>query len=256
MIIYYELFVFENFIFNLFILYTTFKMLNLKTNIYRLCAASLVSSLVSSLILLKLDSMVYLFFVVIFSIFVSLLVCIPKFKFSYFVQIIVSMIFVSFILFGLINFLKIWFKDISYSLVMLIFLIVFVIYGMAKKYITRNTFFNNYIFEIDLYYQNRTYKFKGFLDTGNELYEPISGLPVIIVERRCIPGIFYNEKYFYKIPYKVITGETSYFEGVKVKNVHFKNRNRDFYTDVILCTTQTSLDSQNRFEAILSRCII
>ena len=71
-----------------------------------------------------------------------------------------------------------------------------------------------------------------------------------------IPGVFYHEKYFYKIPYKVITGDTSYFEGIKIKNVYFKNNNRDFYADVILCTTNTLLDSNKRFEAILSRCII
>ncbi len=256
MTIYYDLFIFENFIFNLFILYTTFKILNLKVNLYKLCGASVASSFISSLVLIKLDSLLYFFIVVGASLCVNLIICVPKVKLSYFIQIIVSLIFVSFLLFGFINFLKVWFEDINYTLVLIIFIMVFVIYGMAKKYITRSTFFNNYIFEIDLNYQNKIYRFKGFLDTGNELYEPISGLPVIIVEKRCIPGIFYNEKYFYKIPYKVITGETSYFEGVRVNNVHLKNKDRDFYIDVILCTTHTSLDSQNRFEAILSRCII
>lgn len=256
MIIYYDLFIFENFIFNLFILYISFKMLNFKTNLTRIIIASLVSSLLSSLVLFNLNSFLYLIFILIATLSVSLSICLPKINVYYFKQIITSLVFTSFLLFGVIKFLEVWVENISYGLVLLIFIIVFVIYSMVKKYITRNTFFNNYIFEIVLNYQNKTYNFKGFLDTGNELHEPISGLPVIIVERRCIPGIFYNEKYFYKIPYKVITGDTSYFEGIKVKNVHFKNNNRDFYSDVILCTTYTSLDSKKRFEAILSRCII
>lgn len=255
MVIYYDLFVFENFIFNLFILYTSFKMLNLKLNLLRLLMASAISSFISSLILINLNSVIYLLCITLLSILVGLILCVPR-RLHYFLQIIVSMLFTSFVLFGIIKFLNIWFINLNYGIILLIFIVVFVIYSVVKKYITRSAFFNNYIFEIELNYQNKIYKFNGFLDTGNELYEPVSGLPVIIVEKRCIPGIFYHEKYFYKIPYKVITGDTSYFEGVKIKNVYFKNNNRDFYTDVILCTTNTSLDSNKRFEAILSRCII
>ncbi len=53
MVIYYDLFVFENFIFNLFVLYTSFKMLNLKLNLLRLLIASAISSFIASLIFNK-----------------------------------------------------------------------------------------------------------------------------------------------------------------------------------------------------------
>ena len=55
MVIYYDLFVFENFIFNLFVLYTSFKMLNLKLNLLRLLIASAISSFIDILILLNLN---------------------------------------------------------------------------------------------------------------------------------------------------------------------------------------------------------
>ena len=245
-----------HFIFNLFVLYTSFKMLNLKLNLLRLLIASAISSFIASLILINLNSVLYLLFITLLSILSGLILCMPSIRLYYFVQIIVSMLFTSFVLFGIIKFLNVWLITINYRIILIIFIVVFVIYSVVKKYITRSAFFNNYIFEIELNYQNKIYKFRGFLDTGNELYEPVSGLPVIIVEKRCIPGVFYHEKYFYKIPYKVITGDTSYFEGIKIKNVYFKNNNRDFYADVILCTTNTLLDSNKRFEAILSRCII
>ena len=238
MVIYYDLFVF----------YTSFKMLNLKLNLLRLLIASAISSFIASLILINLNSVLYLLFITLLSILSGLILCMPSIRLYYFVQIIVSMLFTSFV--------YVWLITINYRIILIIFIVVFVIYSVVKKYITRSAFFNNYIFEIELNYQNKIYKFRGFLDTGNELYEPVSGLPVIIVEKRCIPGVFYHEKYFYKIPYKVITGDTSYFEGIKIKNVYFKNNNRDFYADVILCTTNTLLDSNKRFEAILSRCII
>ncbi len=256
MTVYVDLLIFENFIFNLFIFYISFKMLNYKLNIRKLIFSSIISSLVCALIFINFDSTLYLFFISGLSFLINIYLHIPKFTFRYIFQVIVISIFVSFMLFGIITFFRLNFKNVNYLLVILIFLLVFVIFDITKKYIKKNALFNNYIFNVTLEYRNKTYKFKGFLDTGNELREPITGLPVIIVETRCMPGIFYNEKYFYKIPYKVITGDTSYFEGAKVKNVCFKSDSHEFYTDVILCTTQMTLDSENRFEAILSRCII
>ncbi len=256
MTVYLDLLLFENFIFNLFIFYVSFKMLNFKLSIRKLIFSSIISSLVCVLIFIKFDSILYLFFITVVSFFTNLYFHIPKFTFRYVFQVLITVMFISFMLFGIISFLNVNLNKVNYLFVLIIFLIVFVIFDITKKYIKKNAFFNNYIFNVTLEYRNKIYKFKGFLDTGNELREPITGLPVIIVETRCMPGIFYNEKYFYKIPYKVITGDTSYFEGTKVKNVCFKSDSHEFFTDVILCTTQVTLDSENRFEAILSRCII
>lgn len=256
MTIYFDLLVFENFIFNLFVFYISFKMLNFKLNIYKLVFSSMISSLLCTLIFLNLNSTLYLIFVILLSFFANVYLCIPKFTVRYFFQIFITLIVISFLLFGVISFFNYNFENVNYLYILLIFVIIFVISDISKKYIKKNTFFDNYIFSVILKHENKIYKFKGFLDTGNELREPITGLPVVIVETRCMPGIFYHGKYFYKIPYKVITGNTSYFEGVKVKNVCFKNDSHEFYTDVILCTTQVCLDSENRFEAILSRCIV
>lgn len=256
MTIYFDLLVFENFIFNFFIFYIAFRTLKFRVNLYRLLLSSLISSLLCTLVFINLESMVYLLAVILISFLVNILLCIPKLTLQYFFQLIFVIIFISFFMFGFVSFFMYNFKKISYVSIFIIFAIVFVIFDISKKYIKKNMFFNNYIFDISMKYQGRIYKFKGFLDTGNELKEPITGLPVIIVETSCIPGIFYHEKYFFKIPYKVITGDTSYFEGVMVKNIHFKNDSKEFYTDVILCTTEMLLDPEKRFKAILSRCII
>ena len=256
MTIYIDLLIFENFIFNLFIFYITFKMLNFKLNMYRLIFSSFISSLVCLLIVFNLNSTFYLFFVILLSFLVNTFLCIPKYTIRCFFQVSIIVLIFSFLLFGIISFFNDNFHNLNYIQILIIFLLIFVISSISKKYIKNNTFFNNYIFDITLKYEGKIYNFKGFLDTGNELCETVTKLPVIIVERRCIPGIFFNEKYFYKIPYKVITGTTSYFEGIRVTNVHFKSGTYDFYKDVILCTTQTCLDSEKRFDAILSRCII
>lgn len=256
MTIYLDLLLFENFIFNFFIFYVAFKMLNYKLNFRRLSISCIISSFICTLIFLKLDSIFYLYVVIGISFLANLFLCIPKINFHYFIQSFLLLILISFLLFGSISFLKSRNINVNYFHVMLVFVIIFVISDISKKYIKKNTFFTNYIFNVSFKYDGVKYSFKGFLDTGNELREPVTGLPVVIVETRCMPGIFYNEKYYYKIPYKVITGSTSYFQGVKVRNVCFKNDSHEFYTDIILCTTKICLDSEKRFDAILSRCII
>ena len=80
MVIYYDLFVFENFIFNLFVLYTSFKMLNLKLNLLRLLIASAISSFIASLILINLNSVLYLLFITLLSILSGLILCMPSIR--------------------------------------------------------------------------------------------------------------------------------------------------------------------------------
>ncbi len=256
MTIYLDLLLFENFIFNFFIFYVSFKMLNYELNIKKLIISCLISSFLNILILFKLDSSTYLYILILISFFTNVILCTPKFNIKYFIQIFTTLVVVSFLVFGSVSFIKINIKNINYFHIVIMFAIIFVIFDISKKYIKRNTFFDNCIFNVTLKYNDVIYNFNGFLDTGNELREPITGLPVVIIETRCMPGIFYNEKYYYRIPYKVITGNISYFEGIKIKNVFFKNSSHEFYTDIILCTTKMCLDSEKRFDAILSRCII
>ena len=59
--------------------------------------------------------------------------------------------------------------------------------------------FNKY-FEVTIYQDNKKYRFRGYLDTGNMLKDPYFNKPVILVNE----DIIKSDKYFY-IPYSTIT---------------------------------------------------
>ena len=87
MTVYLDLLLFENFIFNLFIFYVSFKMLNFKLSIRKLIFSSIISSLVCVLIFIKFDSILYLFFITVVSFFTNLYFHIPKFTFRHYKKI-------------------------------------------------------------------------------------------------------------------------------------------------------------------------
>lgn len=59
-----------------------------------------------------------------------------------------------------------------------------------KKQIREKT--EELLFETKLFYQGKTITLKGFLDTGNDLKEPVFGRPVIIVEFENLKELFDN----------------------------------------------------------------
>lgn len=64
-----------------------------------------------------------------------------------------------------------------------------------------------------------TYKFNGYLDTGNNLVDPITKLPVIMVKKDLLIS---SKKYFY-VPYNVVNS-SSILKCVKVDKVLIDNR--------------------------------
>lgn len=67
--------------------------------------------------------------------------------------------------------------------------------------------------------KDNTYNLKGFMDTGNTLIDPITKLPVIMINKRIS---FKSNKIFY-VPYKVINGE-SILKCIKVDKVFINSK--------------------------------
>lgn len=67
--------------------------------------------------------------------------------------------------------------------------------------------------------KDNTYNLKGFMDTGNTLIDPITKLPVIMINKKIS---FKSNKIFY-VPYKVINGE-SILKCIKVDKVFINSK--------------------------------
>lgn len=72
----------------------------------------------------------------------------------------------------------------------------------------------NCIFDVILVEGINTYKFNGYLDTGNKLVDPITKLPVIMINK----DLNISAKKKFLVPYKVVNNE-SILECIKVDKV-------------------------------------
>lgn len=69
------------------------------------------------------------------------------------------------------------------------FTLAYLIFDVARKCIKRHSLANFY-FPIRLTQGGKTLQLKGFMDTGNSLSEPLTGLPVLIVSQKSLRPLF------------------------------------------------------------------
>ncbi|GAV21787.1 sigma-E processing peptidase SpoIIGA [Carboxydothermus pertinax] len=74
-----------------------------------------------------------------------------------------------------------------------------------------------YGFFLEISYAGKKVTLKSYLDTGNQLYDPLSGWPVIIVEYRAVkkilPQDFFASNRARKIPFRAVGKERGYLWG-------------------------------------------
>ena len=88
------------------------------------------------------------------------------------------------------------------------------IYAMRKYKVDLKKIYDCIIIDKD-----NTYNLKGYMDTGNNLIDPITNLPVIMVNNKIS---FKSHKIFY-VPYKVINNE-AILKCVKVDKVYINSK--------------------------------
>lgn len=114
----------------------------------------------------------------------------------------------------------------------------------------------NLIYDVEININGSYKTIKAFLDTGNELREPVTNLPVIIVEE----DVFKNvdiKKEEYIIPYRVVGGYGGNLKGVKVDGLRFlSNGENSEVKNGIIAFCNTSLSKTGEYNALLSRGIL
>ena len=147
------------------------------------------------------------------------------------------------------------FKIEKYSVkyIMLGIMIIYLIYSRFIEYIKDKLFTNNFSFNIEFEVEDRQYSFKSFLDTGNELREPITNLPCILIEENLINDINFEGKNIYYILYSSI-GYGGKLKGIRVNNIKVKKKNCLYEEiDAIICPCKEKLSNEHEFNALLSR---
>lgn len=266
--IYIDVVLIENFIINFFLLLVTTQIIKLKGEYKRLIIASFIGSLYTLLMFIpEVDFLVSLPIKLIMALLMLYIVIGKKdiifYVKSYFCFILLSLSFCgicfAFALaqnpysfnagFTINNYL---FRYLLFSI-----MIMYILTNRIVLFIKDRISFSKLIYDLDINYEGISYRVKGFLDTGNALIEPVTSLPVIIVEKKYLNNIQVKSDKCYHIPYKVVNGYSDKLLGIKVDEIKvYKNKGEVEHRKAIVCLCDTKLSNNNEFGALLSRGVI
>ena len=226
MTIYLDLVFFINFFFDFLILFGTKNILKERIKLYRLILGSLLGSLSILFLFLKINSL-ELF---ILKILISMLMVLITFGKNNFFKTYLYFYIISIFLGGGMYFLNNLFSvkhngiifinnGLSINIIVIIIISPFIVYYYVKENLKyKNNISNCHI--VDIYLNNKKYKLKGYLDTGNTLRDPYKNRSVILLDLTKYK--FNNKKYIY-VPYKTIT-ETGVIKCFTVDKVIIDNK--------------------------------
>ena len=209
MVIYIDLMVLFNFFIDLILLMGTSFLLKRNASIKRIIVSSLIGSL-SCLLLFYINNNCLL---LIYKLVVSIIMVLIAFKyesFKYFKDNLIWLYVISIILGGTIYLIN---NQVSLSnkgfvfagnglkinLIVLIIISPLIIYKYLKEIKKYKVTYSNY-YDVSIYYDDYVLNGVGFLDTGNNLYDPYFNRPIILVNKSLIKSNINT----YLIPYYTV----------------------------------------------------
>lgn len=267
MIVYADMIVLENTIINLFLLIITMKCTRRKYKMPTILASAFVGGLYTIVLFIPDLRVLSSFIIEIFVAYLMIRITSGKLNFLSHIKLLIVFLLLTFMLSGICFMFSIKqnyyilgssFNIEHYSIkyVMISLMIIYIIGSRIIDYIKERSFVNNYLYDITFTINDKKYEYRSFLDTGNELREPITNLPCIIVERDYVKDLDVKENSVYYIPYNVI-GSQGNLVGIRVNNILINGRGiSKRRIDAIVCPCDEKLSKENEFNALLSRGIV
>jgi len=266
-IVYVDVLILVNFIVNLFILHVTVQTLRKRIKLVWICLSSFVGSLyVLTVVYPELKYLSYMPFKILIVIVMILIVFREK-NILFIIKASLIFILYSILLAGMCLFIQISnSKNMSFDViiinfpyeklllsVMIIYILIYriiIFIGDRKKILTL-------IYTVDIINKNYKKTIKAFLDTGNELREPATNLPVLIVERDILYEVMLEKNNTYYIPYTVLNGTNGRLVGFKPEyiNIHIDKKSIET-RDVIIAFCEYKLSKDNDYNGLMSRGIL
>lgn len=267
MVIYVDVVFIENFIINLFLLYITGQTLKEQIKFKRLILSSFIGAgYVIFILYFQFKFLSFLWFKILLA-FIMTLICYFNKNFIYNLKCLLIFIFYSIFLAGMCLFLQFckdgvfleggtFLNNFSYKKLMLALMIIYIFINRIVEYVKDKKFLKSLIYNVEIVTKQYDKCIKAFLDTGNELREPVTNLPVLIVEKNKLPSIDNDKDVFY-IPYKSVNGITQRMKAFKPLYVNvYTNDNKINRKQVIIALCDGKLSKENDYNALLSRGII
>lgn len=263
--VYVDIIFFQNFVVDIFLLIVASKVLRRKISSYRIIFSGILGGLYTFVMIFPVLNFFSSIPFQIFFVYIMIEISFRESNVSFKIKGVIVYLIGAFILSGLCVALSMnkyyvnvsgGFKMTDYSVKYLILsiMIVYIIYSRTSSYLRERAIITNFIYDIEFFKDNGKYAIRGFLDTGNELREPITNLPCIIVEENFIE--IKSDKNLYYIPYKAI-GHTGKLKGFIGEKVRIRERGGVWKeVEAIICPCNELLSRDGEFNALLSRGII
>lgn len=195
---YIDLFFIFNVIMDYIIIMSTSILLKRRTSYIRMILSSLIGGISSLVLFTSLNKIV----IEIVSIVIMVLISFEYKDIRYLIKNILYMYILSTLLGGIIYLFNIKVSNsmfLTYLIIIVISIEVMILYIKENK--KMRSIYNNY-YKVDIYFKDREkLSLIGFIDTGNNLYDPYKKRPVIIV-----PNKYIKEDKYILVPYHTING--------------------------------------------------
>ena len=195
---YIDLFFIFNVIMDYIIIMSTNILLKRRTNHIRMILSSLIGGISSLVLFTSLNKIV----IEIVSIVIMVLISFGYKGIRYLINNILYMYILSTLLGGIIYLFNIKVSNsmfLTYLIIIVISIEIMILYIKENK--KMRSIYNNY-YKVDIYFKDRKkLSLIGFVDTGNNLYDPYKKRPVIIVHNKYI-----KEDKYILVPYHTING--------------------------------------------------
>jgi len=266
MVVYLDVLLLENFLVNLFLLTITMQTIKKKVLMSRLMLSSAIgASYVFAILIPKLQ----FFTSTPFKIVVALLMMMISIKDKSMGEVLKAtgiFILYSVLLAGMSFYIAI--KDnpslsssamiynFSYKNLILSLMIIYMLIYKLTVYVKDRRSLINYVYTTEICIDNVKTIIKAFLDTGNELREPATNLPVIIVERKFFKDLNLKNHSIYNIPYSVVSGCNGKLIGIRPDSVKININGNIKEESLILAFCDNKLSKHSDYNGLLPRGII
>lgn len=264
MVIYLDVLIFENLIVNFFLLYVTARTLKIEIKFIYIFISALLGGMYTIVLvypaLIKLSSFPFKLLVALAMVFIAF----RSKKIRLNLKILSIFILYSMILAGMCMFIEYdnpgyekYFSiaDFSYKKLMISLMLIYIFVDRILIYVKDKKDINKFIYNIDVVLNDNRKTIKAFLDTGNELREPATNLPVIVVEKSIFKDIDLNTYDKFYIPYKVVNGQEGMMKGIKPKYVVIHETDKNEKREAIIAFCDKKLSEFNEYNALLSRSL-
>ena len=238
---YIDLFFIFNVIMDYIIIMSTSILLKRRTSYIRMILSSLIGGISSLVLFTSLNKIV----IEIVSIVIMVLISFGYKGIRYLINNILYMYILSTLLGGIIYLFNIKVSNsmfLTYLIIIVISIEIMILYIKENK--KMRSIYNNY-YKVDIYFKDKEkISLIGFLDTGNNLYDPYKKRPIILVDKK-----YQKEDNFILVPYHTINGE-GLLKCIKPEKVYIEKIG---YKNNLLVAFSSSPSTINGVEVLLHK---